>query len=261
MFNVVGEIRGTDKADEVVMLGAHFDSWHASTGATDNAAGSAAMLEAMRILKQSGVHAAPHGADRSVDRRGAGPDRIARSTCPPISLRAAPCPAPTDNAAAADAVPRRRAAVAVDAVHRDPLEMKPDHAKFAGLLQYRQRHGRHSRRLPAGQRRGRSDLPRMDGAVPQPRHDVPDDPEHRRDRSSVLRSAWGCPGFQFIQDEVEYDTMTHHTNLDSYERLQPSDMMKNATIAAAFAYLTANRDEKLPRNPLPVPATGRGSTQ
>src|SRR4029434_3656707 len=55
MFNVVGEIRGTDKADEVVMLGAHFDSWHASTGATDNAAGSAAMMEAMRILKQSGV--------------------------------------------------------------------------------------------------------------------------------------------------------------------------------------------------------------
>ncbi len=55
MFNVVGEIRGTDKADEVVMLGAHFDSWHASTGATDNVAGSAAMLEAMRILKHSGV--------------------------------------------------------------------------------------------------------------------------------------------------------------------------------------------------------------
>ena len=55
MFNVVGEIRGTDKADEIVMIGAHFDSWHASTGATDNVAGSAAMMEAMRILKQSGV--------------------------------------------------------------------------------------------------------------------------------------------------------------------------------------------------------------
>ena len=54
-FNVVGEIPGTDKADEVVMLGAHFDSWHGGTGATDNAAGSAVMMEAMRILKQSGV--------------------------------------------------------------------------------------------------------------------------------------------------------------------------------------------------------------
>jgi len=70
--------------------------------------------------------------------------------------------------------------------------------------------------------------------------------------------AIGLPGFQFIQDEVEYNTMTHHTNLDSYERLQPSDMMKNATIAAAFAYLAATRDEKLPRKPLPASTAGRG---
>ncbi len=69
----------------------------------------------------------------------------------------------------------------------------------------------------------------------------------------------GLPGFQFIQDDIEYNTMTHHTNLDSYERLQPSDMMKNATIAAAFAYLAANRDEMLPRKPLPAPVAGRGS--
>ena len=66
--------------------------------------------------------------------------------------------------------------------------------------------------------------------------------------------AIGLPGFQFIQDEVEYDTMTHHTNLDAYERLQPADMMRNATIAAAFAYLAANRDDKLPRKPMPAPA-------
>ena len=63
--------------------------------------------------------------------------------------------------------------------------------------------------------------------------------------------ALGLPGFQFIQDDVEYGTMTHHTNLDSYERLQPGDMMKNATIAASFAYLAANRDERLPRKPTP----------
>jgi Zn-dependent M28 family amino/carboxypeptidase len=69
--------------------------------------------------------------------------------------------------------------------------------------------------------------------------------------------AVGLPGFQFIQDEIEYDTMTHHTNLDAYDRLQSADMMKNATIAAAFAYLTANRDELLPRKPLPAPAGTR----
>jgi Zn-dependent M28 family amino/carboxypeptidase len=70
--------------------------------------------------------------------------------------------------------------------------------------------------------------------------------------------AIGLPGFQFIQDSIEYDTMTHHTNLDSYERLQPEDMRRNATIAAAFAFLTANRDEKLPHKPATSGATGRG---
>ena len=71
--------------------------------------------------------------------------------------------------------------------------------------------------------------------------------------------AVGLPGWQFIQDPVEYDTMTHHTNLDSYERLQPNDMMKNSVIAASFAYLAANRDDKMPRKPMPVPnAGGRG---
>ena len=69
--------------------------------------------------------------------------------------------------------------------------------------------------------------------------------------------AVGLPGFQFIQDEVEYDTMTHHTNLDFYERLQPGDMQKMATIAAGFAYFAANRDEKMPRKPLTVPVAGR----
>jgi Zn-dependent M28 family amino/carboxypeptidase len=71
--------------------------------------------------------------------------------------------------------------------------------------------------------------------------------------------AVNLPGFQFIQDAIEYDTMTHHTNLDSYERLQPEDMRRNATIAAAFAFMAANRDERLPRKPPTSPfAGGRG---
>ena len=70
--------------------------------------------------------------------------------------------------------------------------------------------------------------------------------------------AVGLPGFQFIQDELEYNTMTHHTNMDFYERLQPNDVTKMATIAAGFAYLAANRDEKFPRKPLPVPGQGGG---
>jgi len=71
--------------------------------------------------------------------------------------------------------------------------------------------------------------------------------------------AIGLPGFQFIQDEVEYNAMTHHTNLDTYERIQPEDMRRNATIAAAFAFFAANRDEKLPHKPATaMPGGGRG---
>jgi Zn-dependent M28 family amino/carboxypeptidase len=75
---------------------------------------------------------------------------------------------------------------------------------------------------------------------------------HLRDRNTggtdhVSFDAAGLPGWQFIQDPVEYDSMTHHTNLDSYERLQPEDMRRNATIVAAFAFFAANREELLPR--------------
>jgi len=75
--------------------------------------------------------------------------------------------------------------------------------------------------------------------------------------------AVGLPGFQFIQDEVEYDSRTHHSNMDTYERIQANDMMRNAVIVAAFVMNTANRDDKLPRKPLPkaTPPAGRGSSQ
>ena len=69
----------------------------------------------------------------------------------------------------------------------------------------------------------------------------------------------GLPGFQFVQDQIEYNTISHHTNMDVYDRLQAEDLMKNAVIIASFAYHTANRDSLLPRKPLPQPrrpATG-----
>jgi carboxypeptidase Q len=72
--------------------------------------------------------------------------------------------------------------------------------------------------------------------------------------------AVGLPGFQFIQDPVEYDTRTHHSNMDVCERIQEPDMKQNAVIVAAFVYQTANRDEKLPRKPLPKPQPRRDTT-
>ena len=96
----------------------------------------------------------------------------------------------------------------------------------------------------------------MDGAVPQPGHDDADRQEHRAEPTTSRSTASACPGFQFIQDEVEYNTLTHHTNMDNYERLQPNDVIRMATIVAGFAYLAANRDEMLPRKPANVPSSG-----
>ncbi|HWK09705.1 MAG TPA: M20/M25/M40 family metallo-hydrolase, partial [Vicinamibacterales bacterium] len=240
MFNVVGEIRGTDKADEIVMIGAHFDSWHAATGATDNAAGSAAMLEAMRILKQSGVTL------RRTVRIGlwTGEEQGLIGSRDYVAAHFGSC----NDAPPAPGAPRGRGC-------QSGFTLKPEQAKFAGYFNIDN---------GTGAIRGVY-LQGNDAAAPIFREWM--EPFRSLGMTSLtIRNtggtdhlsfdAVGLPGFQFIQDEIEYDTITHHTNLDAYDRLQPNDMMRNATIAAAFAYLAANRDELLPRKPLPAPRTG-----
>ncbi len=243
MFNVVGEIPGTDKADEVVMLGAHFDSWHASTGATDNGAGSGAMMEAMRILKQSGVklrRTVRIGLWTGEEQGLLGSrDYVTRhfGTAAPGGGRAAGAAAPAGPPAGPTLLPAA--------------------AKFAGYFNIDN---------GTGAIRGVY-LQGNDAVAPIFRDWM--EPFHTIGMTTLTIAntggtdhqsfdAIGLPGFQFIQDAIEYDTMTHHTNLDSYERLQPEDMRRNATIAAAFAYLAANRDERLPHKPATLPAAGRG---
>lgn len=219
MFNIVGEIPGTDKADEIVMLGAHFDSWHAGTGATDNAAGSAVMMEAMRILKQSGVR-----LRRTV--------RLALWTGEEQGL-----------------IGSREY---VKAHFADPatMQLKPEHAKLAGYFNMDNGTGAYrgvylqgneaaapifQRWIEAFENLGMTHLTiRNTGGT-----------DH------LSYNAVGLPGFQFIQDPVQYGSRTHHTNLDVYDQLVPADMMKNAVITAAFVLQTANRDEMLPRKALP----------
>jgi len=273
MFNVVGEIPGTDKAGELVMLGAHFDSWHASTGATDNAAGSAAMMEAMRILKQSGVtlrrtvriglwtgeeqgligsrdYVRAHFGSCN-DPSAAGQRGGARAGQPPAA-------APPPSAAAPAGAPAGQRGGGRGGCQTG-YTLKPEHAKFAGYFNIDN---------GTGAIRGVY-LQQNDAVGPIFREWI--EPFRSIGMTAITTrntggtdhqsfDALGLPGFQFIQDEVEYDTLTHHTNLDSYERLQPGDMMKNATIAASFAYLAANRDERLPRKPQPQ-AAGRGTGQ
>ena len=254
MFNVVGELRGSDKADEVVMLGAHFDSWHAATGATDNAAGSAAMMEAMRILKESGVRL------RRTVRIGlwTGEEQGLFGSAQYVSAHFGsraliPPPATSTGESSAQRGGGGRGTLG-------PLAIKPEHAKLAGYFNIDN---------GTGAIRGVY-LQGNDAVAPIFREWI--EPFRSlgmayltiRNTGGTDHQSYdrvGLPGFQFIQDDIEYNTYTHHTNLDSYERLQPADMMKNATIAAAFAYLAANRDEMLPRKPLPAPVAGRGGSQ
>jgi hypothetical protein len=230
-FNIVGELPGTDKADEVVMLGAHFDSWHTGTGATDNAAGSAVMMEAMRILRVSGVKL------RRTVRIGlwGGEEQGLLGSKEYIKAH-----------------------------YGDPatMQVKPEHAKFAGYFNVDNGTG-----LIRGiYLQGNEAVAPIFQAWMEPFKNLGMTALAIRNTGGtdhLSYDAVGLPGFQFIQDEVEYDSRTHHSNMDVYERVQANDMMRNAVIVASFAMNTANRDEKLPRKPIPkpTPPAGRGTSQ
>jgi hypothetical protein len=227
-FNVIGEIAGTDKADELVMLGAHFDSWHGGTGATDNAAGSAVMMEAMRILMQSGL-------------------RLRRTVR--IGLWGGE----------EQGLLGSRAYVTEQFANRADMVLKPAHANFSSYFNVDN---------GTGAIRGVY-LQSNEGAAPifeawmKPFYNIGMTSLAIRDTGGTDHQAFdavGLPGFQFIQDPVEYSSRTHHSNMDVYERIQDEDMKKNAVIVAAFVYHAANRDEKLPRKPLPRPQGGGRGT-
>jgi Zn-dependent M28 family amino/carboxypeptidase len=230
-FNIVGRF-GTDKAAEVVMVGAHFDSWHAGTGATDNAAGSAVMMEAMRILKTTGVK-----LRRSV--------RIVLWTGEEQGLLGSK--------------------EYVKAHFGDPATMKllPDHARFSGYFNVDNGTGQ----IRGVYLQGNEAVAPIFQAWMEPFRNMGMTTLSIRNTGGTDHQsldAVGLPGFQFIQDEVEYNARTHHSNMDTYERLQPADMMRNAVIVASFVMNAANRDDRLPRKPLPAapaPApAARGAT-
>jgi hypothetical protein len=218
-FNVLAELPGTDKADEIVMIGGHLDSWHGATGATDNAVGSAIMLEAMRILKASGLK-----MRRTV--------RIGLWGGEEQGLLGS------------------RAYVKKHVAERETMTLKGDHAKISAY--YNVDNG-------AGAIRG---VYLQGNEAVAPIFETWMKPfgnlgmttltlQNTSGTDHLAFDAVGVPGFQFIQDPLEYDTRTHHSNMDGYERLVAADMMKNAVIVATFVYETANRDSKLPRKPLP----------
>ena len=220
-YNVVAELPGTDKKDEVVMLGAHFDSWHYATGATDNASGSAVMLEAMRILKALNLP-----LRRTV--------RLALWTGEEQGLLGS------------------RAYVNNHFADRATMQLKPDHAKFQAYFNMDNGTGA----FRGIYLQGNEAIGPIFRAWMEPFRDLGMNTITIRNTGGTDHQAFdavGLPGFQFIQDEIEYDSRTHHSNMDSYERLIPDDLRKNAVIVASFVYLAANRPGLLPREALPPP--------
>ena len=191
VFNVVGEIPGTDKADEIVMLGGHFDTWHAATGATDNGVRRRGDDGSDAHPQGDGRQAAPHRAHRPVGRRGAGPARLARVRG--RALRRAASRSPRRRRAPPAAGPGRPPAGRGGfGGPQGPLEFKPDYDKFSVYFNIDNGTGALRGIYLQGNDAVGADLPRVDGAVPQPRHDDDDDPEHGRHRPPVLRRASAC---------------------------------------------------------------------
>jgi carboxypeptidase Q len=234
-FNIIGEIPGTDKAqaDEIVMIGAHFDSWHAGTGATDNGAGSAVMLEAMRILKATGVK-----MRRTV--------RIGLWTGEEEGLLGSRAYVKQHFADwEADREPGK-----------EKIKVLPEHAKLDAY--YNVDNG--SGKIRGIYLQGNESVAPLFTQWMEPFHNLGMTTLSIRNTGGTDHLSFnevGLPGFQFIQDPIDYETRTHHSNMDVYERIQEPDMKQMAVVVASFVYLTANRDEMVPRKPLPKPRPKR----
>ncbi len=250
-YNVLGEIPGTDKKDELVMVGAHFDSWHSGTGATDNAAGSAVAMEVMRILKASGLK------PRRTVRIGlwSGEEEGLLGSRAYVNEHFAQRPTiPADIDRQSEEFRRLNAT---------PPVIKPEQAKVSGYFNVDNGTGK----IRGVYLQGNEEVRPIFEAWLAPFKDLGATTLTMRTTGGTDHLSFdggGIPGFQFIQDSVEYDTRTHHSNQDVYDRIQRFDMMQAAVIEASFVYHTAMRDEKLPRKPLAQPRQGggrRGGTQ
>jgi len=226
-FNVIAEIPGTDPKlkDEVVMLGAHFDSWHGATGATDNATGSTAMLEAMRILKAIGAK-------------------------PRRTIRVALWGGEEQGTLGS------RAYVKAHFADAQTMQTKPAHDKLAAYFNLDNGTGK----IRGIWMQGNLALRPIFAQWIAPLEELGVTILGPRAVSSTDHDAFesvGLPGFQFVQERLEYNSRTHHSNMDFVDRVQRDDLVQQAVVAASFAYMAAMRDEKLPRKAMPAPAAAR----
>ena len=264
-YNTIAEIPGSDLKDEIVMLGGHMDSWHSGTGATDNGAGVAAAMEAVRVLQTLGLKprrtiriALWTGEEQGLlGSRAYVAEHFGRLETPATAVATAATPVAGDRIASTSRPPRDGS----DSANSSPtpvLIKKPEYEKLAGYFNLDNGTGRIRGVYLQGNEAVRPTFRQWLMAF----RDRPEDKNatvwaattlsitDTRGTDHLSFDAIGLPGFQFIQDEIEYDTRTHHSNQDVFDRIQGDDMKQAATIMAAFVYNTAMRDEKLPRKPL-----------
>jgi carboxypeptidase Q len=238
-YNTIAEIPGTDKnlKDEVVMLGGHLDSWHAGTGATDNGAGTIIMMEAVRLLKAldvkprrtirialwSGEEEGLFGSQYYVQQHFGG-----RPPMDDPDMKGMPT------------LLRREAG---------PVAVKPEQAKISGYFNVDNGSGK----IRGVYLQENAAVEPIFAAWMAPFKDLGMNTLSMRNTGGTDHlsfDAVGIPGFQFIQDPLEYETRTHHSNMDVYDRLQPDDLKQASAIVASFVYDAAMRDQMLPRKPI-----------
>jgi carboxypeptidase Q len=241
-FDTIAEIPGTDPKlkEQVVMVGGHLDSWIAGTGATDNGAGTVVAMEAMRILKALDVK--PRRTIRIALWTGEEEGIFGSKGYCTIHFGSAKLSTAPDQLQLPEFM--RRAT--------GPLEVKPEQKLVSAYFNVDNGTGK----IRGVYTQGNSAIAPIFAQWIAPLKDLGVTTITNRNTGGTDHlsfDAVGIPGFQFIQDMLDYESRTHHSNEDTVERLQPADLKQIATVEAIFLYNAAERDQMLPRKPLPQP--------
>ena len=241
-FDTIAEIPGTDPKlkEQVVMVGGHLDSWIGGTGATDNGAGTIVAMEAMRILKALDVK--PRRTIRIALWTGEEQGLFGSKGYVSQHFGSAKLSTAPDQMALPEFM--RRAA--------GPLEVKPEQKLISAYFNVDNGSGK----IRGVYLQGNAAIEPIFAQWIAPLKDLGVSTITMRNTGGTDHlsfDAVGIPGFQFIQDSLDYESRTHHSNEDVVERLQPSDLKQIATVEAIFVYNAAQRDQMLPRKLLPTP--------
>jgi len=238
-YNTVADFPGSDLADQTVMVGGHLDSWHSGTGATDNGANCAVVMEALRIIQASGLQ--PRRTIRAA--LWSGEEQGYMGSREYVKRHLATRPETTD--------PEQLALPTFAREQTWPIQPLAEHATISAYFN-----------IDNGGGRIRGIYAQENAAVVpifkawlEPFADLGAETITMKNTGGTDHQPFdwvGIPAFQFIQDEMDYMGRTHHTNVDTYDHLDSDDLKQSAVILASFIWHAANRDDPMPRKPMPT---------